>query len=184
MSRIQKKELRNKFINSRNLIKNKSLKENEIVNKLKNLLNLNKIPTSAYYSVNSEVNLNSFIRYMQSKDQRIVLPSINKINSYLVFKEWKENEKLIIGKYNIKIPSNNFFLNPKILLIPMVAFDIKKNRLGYGGGYYDRTLSRLEKKNKIITIGIAFDEQETTKIPTMSFDKKMDLIITESRILI
>ena len=100
MSRIQKKELRNKFINSRNLIKNKSLKENEIVNKLKNLLNLNKIPTSAYYSVNSEVNLNSFIRYMQSKDQRIVLPSINKINSYLVFKEWKENEKLIIDLLN------------------------------------------------------------------------------------
>ncbi len=184
MSEASKKILRKKFIKSRNLIKNKCAKENEISDKLKNLLTLNKIPTSVYYSVRSEVNLDGFIKYMHANDQKVVLPVINKINSHLVFKEWKINESLKIGKYNIMVPSNNSFLNPKILLIPMLAFDLNKNRIGYGGGYYDRTISILDKKSKIVKIGIAFDEQQTKKVPTMIFDKKMDLIVTQSRILI
>ena len=63
----------------------------------------------------------------------------------------------------------------------MVAFDIKKNRIGYGGGYYDRTISFLKNKRKIFTIGVAFDEQEIEKVPIMEFDKKLDLIITPTR---
>ena len=81
-------------------------------------------------------------------------------------------------------PSINVYSTPKILLVPMLAFDKSKNRLGYGGGYYDRTISFLEKKNKILKFGVAFDEQEIKKVPTMRFDKKMDLILTPTKIII
>ena len=103
-------------------------------------------------------------------NQQKVFPVINKINSPLLFKEWKADDKLISGKYGIMIPSIKH--NSKILIVP-IAFDKNKDRLGYGGGYYDRTISFLEKNSKILKFGAAFDEQEIKKVPTMSFDKKM-----------
>ena len=81
-------------------------------------------------------------------------------------------------------PSIKFYATPKILIVPMLAFDKNKDRLGYGGGYYDRTISFLEKNSKILKFGVAFDEQEIKKVPTMSFDKKMDLILTPTKIII
>ena len=184
MSEFKKTKIRKKIIKSRQLIKNRNLKENKINEKLVQLINTNNIIISAYLSINNEVNINNFTKYLLRENQRIVLPVIDKSNSHLLFKELRINENLIPGKYGIMIPSNNIFLSPKILLIPMVAFDVEKNRLGYGGGYYDRTISYLEKKSKILKFGIAFDEQETKKVPTLNFDKKMDLIVTQSRIII
>ena len=184
MSEFKKTKIRKKIIKSRQLIKNRNLKENKINEKLVQLINTNNIIISAYLSINNEVNINNFTKYLLRENQRIVLPVIDKSDSHLLFKELRINENLIPGKYGIMIPSNNIFLIPKILLIPMVAFDVEKNRLGYGGGYYDRTISYLEKKSKILKFGIAFDEQETKKVPTLNFDKKMDLIVTQSRIII
>ena len=63
-------------------------------------------------------------------------------------------------------------------------WDKNKYRLGYGGGYYDRTISFLEKNSNILKFGVAFDEQEIKKVPTMRFDKKMDLILTPTKIII
>ncbi len=184
MVEIQKTKIRKNIIKSRQLIKNRNLKENKIKEKLVQLINTNNIIVSTYFSINHEVNINNFTKYLLGKNQRIVLPFIDKSNSHLLFKEWKIKENLFPGKYGIMTPANNSFLSPKILLIPMVAFDVKKNRLGYGGGYYDRTISYLEKKSKILKFGIAFDEQEIKKVPTLNFDKKMDLIVTQSRIII
>ena len=121
---------------------------------------------------------------MQNKDIKIALPVIIKKKSYLVFRLWRKNEKLVEDKFKIFIPDNYIHVEPKILLVPMVAFDKEKNRLGYGGGYYDRTITFLEKNNKILTIGVAFDQQESKYIPSMNFDKKMDVMVTQSRIII
>jgi len=179
-----KRDLRTKFLKKRKLVKNKINKEKKIVNKLKNLINCNSLVTAVYYSTKSEVNLINFIRHMHSNQQQILLPVINKINSPLLFKEWKADDKLILGKYGIMTPSIKLHATPKILIVPMLAFDKNKDRLGYGGGYYDRTISFLEKNSKILKFGVAFDEQEIKKVPTMSFDKKMDLILTPTKIII
>ena len=101
----------------------------------------------------------------------------------MLFKEWKADDKLIPGKYGIMTPSIKVYSTPKILIVPMLAFDKNKDRLGYGGGYYDRTIS-FRKNSKILKFGVAFDEQEIKKVPTMSFDKKMDLILTPTKIII
>ena len=179
-----KSDLRTKFLKKRNLVKNKINKEKKIVKKLKKLLNCNSLVTAVYYSTKSEVNLINFVYHMHKNQQKILLPVINKINSHLLFKEWKADDRLIPGKYGIMTPSIKFYETPKILIVPMLAFDKNKDRLGYGGGYYDRTISFLEKNSKILKFGVAFDEQEIKKVPTMSFDKKMDLILTPTKIII
>ena len=121
---------------------------------------------------------------MHKNQQKILLPVINKNNSPLLFKEWKSDDKLMPGKYGIMIPSIKLYATPKILIVPMLAFDKNKYRLGYGGGYYDRTISFLEKNSNILKFGVAFDEQEIEKVPTMRFDKRMDIILTPTKIII
>ena len=179
-----KNNLRIKCLKKRKNIKNKVNKEKKILPKLINLLNCNNVVTAVYYSTKSEVNLIDFVCHMHKNQQKILLPVIEKRNSPLSFKEWKRDDKLISGKYGIMTPSVNIYSTPKILIVPMLAFDNNKNRLGYGGGYYDRTISFLEKKSKILKFGVAFDEQEVKEVPTMRFDKKMDLILTPTKIII
>ena len=179
-----KRNLRIKCLKKRELVENKVNKEKKIFAKLKELLNCNGVTVAVYYSTKSEVNLTNLVKFMHKNQQKILLPFIDKKNSPLLFKEWRANDKLKKGKYGIMTPSINVYATPKILIIPMLAFDVNKARLGYGGGYYDRTISFLEKNSKILKFGVAFDEQEIKKVPIMSFDKKMDLILTPTKIII
>lgn len=80
-------------------------------------------------------------------------------------------------------PENNHFCEPTSIIIPLLGFDINKNRLGYGGGFYDRTIEFLEKKKKVLKIGVAFEEQEINTVPSMKYDKKLDLIVTPNRVI-
>ncbi|MEE2695138.1 MAG: 5-formyltetrahydrofolate cyclo-ligase [Pseudomonadota bacterium] len=179
----EKLTLRKSCLKSRILVKNKKFKEKRIIKNIECLINQNDLPISAYFPVKSEVNLLPLMKSFQKKERKICLPIIITDNSYLLFREWKLNCKLVTEKYKIRVPINSNLLEPRILLIPLLGFDSERNRLGYGGGYFDRTISFLEKKNKILKIGVAFDEQERKKIPTTKFDKKMDTIITQSRII-
>jgi len=93
------------------------------------------------------------------------------------------NAPFVINQYGIPEPSSGAVVNPDILLVPLVAFDKNLNRLGYGAGYYDRLIEFLKKKKKIITIGLAFDFQESNSIPTSKYDQKLDYIVTNKNIL-
>ena len=177
-------KLRKKFINIRGSLKGKKIKEEKLNINLKKIINPSYPAISMYYPVRSEVSLLNFASYMHKNNHQIALPEILRKKSYLHFRVWKKDDRLKMGKFNILIPEKNLYIVPRVLLIPMVAFDKNKSRLGYGGGYYDRTISFLQKNNNIITIGIAFDEQESKKIPEMKYDKKMDIIVTQSRIII
>ena len=180
----KKLKLRKRFLIKRQLIIDRINKEKKINENLINILSSTNLIISLYISVKSEVNLTETSKFMHKNKKKIALPIIENKDMHLLFKEWKDGEVLQKGKYDIKIPINKNFLEPRVLVVPMVAFDIKKNRLGYGGGFYDKTISYLEKKNKILKFGIAFDEQESKSIPVNNFDKKMDVIFTQSRIII
>ena len=91
--------------------------------------------------------------------------------------------KLVSGRYKIPTPQNDNFLLPSVLLVPLVGFDVNKNRIGYGGGFYDRTINFLKKEKNILSIGIGFDEQEFKNIPVEKNDMKLDMIITQTRII-
>ena len=99
------------------------------------------------------------------------------------FFQWSRKIPLKINKYGIPEPLSKKITYPDVLLVPLVGYDDKLNRLGYGGGFYDRYISKIEKNKKIIKIGLAYSFQRLKKIPINSHDKKLDYIFTEKGIL-
>ena len=94
------------------------------------------------------------------------------------FYRWSFFDPLKINKYGIPEPETHSKVYPDILLIPLVAFDENLNRLGYGGGYYDRLITKLSKKKKIIKIGLALSVQKINEVPVNKYDKRLDYIVT------
>ena len=140
----------------------------------------NKINLSIYYPMSYEVNTLKLLE-LNTKDKiRFFLPVI-KGNNSMYFHNWQKDDLLQINKLGILEPMIlNSHKVPDVMLIPMLAFDKDKNRLGYGGGFYDRYLNKFLKKNKnIITVGIAFSFQNYHKIPISDEDVKLDYILTE-----
>ena len=132
-----------------------------------------------YYPIGSEVSTIELIKYLRKKKYIISLPVLEK-NFVMSFYEWNNKSPLKINNYGIPEPVKLKKIIPSILIIPIVAFDTELNRLGYGGGFYDRTIAYLEKRKKITTIGIGFHDQKIDDLPRMKFDKKLDLVITEN----
>ena len=91
-------------------------------------------------------------------------------------------DPLKINKFGIPETVSKKRIFPKVLLVPLVGFDNKFNRLGYGGGYYDRYLSENENDKDVIKIGVGFSFQKVKNLPVNKYDKKLDFIITEKTI--
>jgi len=90
---------------------------------------------------------------------------------------------MIIGAFGAKIPENGELVEPDLMIVPLVAFDRSGARLGYGGGFYDRSLEKLRQKKKTIAIGFAYSSQEVFKIPTEKTDQNLDIVVTEKEII-
>ena len=181
---MNKDEIRSLLLSKRDSLKNRSKKENLILNKLKKFEFSKEEVISGYISHKSEVNIFSFLKKLSKKKLTICYPFILKKNHHLLFKKWVYGKtKLVSGRYKIPTPQNDNFLLPSVLLVPLVGFDVNKNRIGYGGGFYDRTINFLKKEKNILSIGIGFDEQEFKNIPVEKNDMKLDMIITQTRII-
>ena len=98
------------------------------------------------------------------------------------FYRWSFDEPLLINDYGIPEPISKRKVYPEILLIPLMGFDNEFNRLGYGGGFYDRYLAKKGNSRKILKIGVGFSLQKVSKIPTNQHDVSLDNIITEKKI--
>ena len=137
-----------------------------------------KISLALYYPANFELNVLKILEYNYILAQDILLPKIDK-NFQMNFFPWKKNKALQVNKYGILQPLKSEVTIPDIILIPLLAFDQDKHRIGYGKGFYDRYLSRLIKKNvKILTVGVAFSFQRYDKLSTSKNDVRLDLILT------
>ncbi|WP_444455115.1 5-formyltetrahydrofolate cyclo-ligase [Rhodobacter capsulatus] len=97
----------------------------------------------------------------------------------LVFRTWTPEAALIPGPFGAAIPETGAEITPRVLIVPLVAFDRRGYRLGYGGGFYDRTLERLRAAGPATAIGFAFAAQEMEAVPTEPTDQPLDLIVTE-----
>ena len=150
-----------------------------LINLLKNKLNRGKINISIYYPNSFEVDVLKILEIEFFKKCNFLLPIIEK-NNKMNFYKWKRNDLLNLNKFGIPEPVNSKKMLPSVILIPLLAFDKAKNRLGYGGGFYDKFLSRYIKINKnILTIGVAFSFQKYHKLPVNHKDFKLDFVVTE-----
>ena len=143
-----------------------------------------KIIIAGYYPSNYEVDILNFLREASKKRFKIVLPVIRS-SSTMSFKSWIFREPLYVSKFGILEPKNsNREIIPDLIMVPIVAFDHRLNRIGYGKGYYDRSLKKVSKnKKKTISLGIAYSFQKCTKIPVNKHDFKLDYIFTERGII-
>ena len=161
--------------------KNIQINFNQIIKILKKEKITNKI-IGGYYPVNFEIDSLTLLKKFKKKKFNISLPVIKK-KFQMDFHSWSFSEPLKINKYGIPEPENKNTVYPDVLLIPLVAFDKNLNRLGYGGGYYDRLIKKLSKKKNIIKIGLAFSVQEIDKVPINMYDQKLDYIVTNKNII-
>ena len=178
-----KSRLRKKILKIREKINKKNIKID--FDKIINLFKEEKITKKnigGYFPVNFEIDDLDLLRKFKKKNFKISLPVIKK-NFKMDFYNWSFSEPLKINKYGIPEPEAKILVYPDILLVPLVAFDKKLNRLGYGGGYYDRLIEKLSKKKKIIKIGLALSVQKINKIIINKYDQKLDYIVTNKYII-
>ena len=175
---MDKSQIRKKILKIR---KQKTIKKfifniDSILNILKKKKNSGKI-IGGYYPYNYEVDILQILEKFEKKKFIITLPKIKK-NSQMNFYQWSTYDPLAINKFGIPEPISKMVKYPDVLLVPLVAFDKNFNRIGYGGGFYDRYIKKVRKQKKVLTIGFAYSFQKVKKIPTNNYDIGLDFIIT------
>ena len=142
----------------------------------KNIYNL-----AFYYPINTEVDPFPIARLLKERNLNYCLPVVQKLNSPLIFKEWKEDTKLVVSNFGAKIPSEGDLIVPDLMLIPLLAYDDFGYRLGYGGGFYDRTIKYFRRNKQVKYIGLAFSGQKSYHdLPSEVYDVPLDAVLTET----
>ena len=107
------------------------------------------------------------------------VPVIQAAGQPLLFSAWEPDAPMKEGPFGAQIPARDDFFEPEIVIVPLVAFDGQGGRLGYGGGFYDRTLEQLRAKRATLAIGFAYAAQEAEELPLEPTDQQLDMIVTE-----
>ena len=178
-----KSEIRKKILKLRkkNYSKNLSINFDKFLKFLSRKKIKNKI-IGGYYPYNYEINTLEILKKLEKKKYLISLPKISN-NHKMNFYYWSFKDPLAVNSYGIPEPISKKKIIPEVLLIPLVAYDSQLNRLGYGGGFYDRYISIAQHNKKVIKIGLAFSYQKINKLPVNKNDQKLDYIITEKNLI-
>lgn len=193
---LLRKHFRKHFLATRKAIsETETLAKSQIIQQkaveyfLQNQIGAGQKIVSLYLAINNEVLTSNIADFCLSNKICYCYPKILQKDSPLVFIEQDKSTTLARSKiyHTIKEPlitAKSILLEPNIILIPLVAFDKHCNRLGMGGGFYDRTIADFKKRGiDFISIGLAFENQRVTEdIETTEFDQKLDFIITETNI--
>jgi 5-formyltetrahydrofolate cyclo-ligase len=139
---------------------------------------------AGYSPIRSECDPIPLMRGLAAKGAQLALPVVEGKDQPLSFSEWRQGEQLMAGPFGILQPRPEALsLEPDIVLVPLVAFDRTCRRIGYGAGYYDRTLADLRKRKPVVTVGIAFAVQEIEGIAAGGHDECLDLVLTERDVI-
>jgi 5-formyltetrahydrofolate cyclo-ligase len=135
---------------------------------------------AAYWPIKGEASPLPLLEVLAARGIATALPAIAQRYEPLVFRRWRPGEALIAAEFGLEEPAATApLLCPDLLFLPLVAFDRNGYRLGYGAGYYDRTLAQLRVAGPPITVGIAYAFQELPEIPAEAHDQKLDYVLTD-----
>lgn len=135
---------------------------------------------SGFFPYMSEIDTRPLLTTMVAQGWRTALPVVEGAGVPLSFRSWVPGEPTVPGAWNIPIPPRSASqVVPDVMLVPLLAFDRQGFRLGYGGGFYDRTISLARQQRKIIAIGVAYAEQEIEAVPHDGHDEPLDWVLTE-----
>lgn len=139
---------------------------------------------SAYWPINKEFDVRFLLDELVNQGFTCALPCVQKGSRILTFKKWSHDTKMVQGAFDILEPEDGEELIPDVIIAPLLAFDQKGYRLGYGGGYYDATIESLRSQKEIIYIGAAFAEQAVLfKLPREEHDIPLDYMLTPKGVI-
>jgi len=136
-------------------------------------------PVSGFWPTRSEVDITPLLTALVQDGHPVGLPVMQGRGKPLLFRRWRPGVVLVPGPFSIPVPDESAEpIVPSLVIVPLLAFDAAGYRLGYGGGYYDRTLAVLRRAGRVLAVGVAFAAQEVAAVPRESFDQPLDWIVT------
>jgi len=150
---------------------------------LARLPDLRNLTVAGYFPLTDELDSRPAMQMAAGAGARVGLAVVAGRDAPLVFRQWQPGDELEPGPFGTFHPRSGAALDPDILLVPLLGFDRTGHRLGYGAGYYDRTLAELRGQRSVLALGLAFDVQEVPEVPAEANDQALDMVITERRTL-
>ena len=139
---------------------------------------------SAFWPLAEELDTLPLLHALHEQGHQMLLPVMLGAGKPLAFGTWQPGDRLKEAAFKTLEPSDDKArLAPDIMLCPLLAFDRRGYRMGYGGGFYDRSIAQLQQQGELLTIGIAFAAQEVATIPTGEYDMPLDMIVTEKEVI-
>lgn len=137
---------------------------------------------SGYMPIRTEIDPVPAMTALAARN-RLCVPVIEAAGRPLRFREWAPGCAMVDGPFGARVPETGDWLVPAILIVPLVAFDARANRLGYGGGFYDRTLEGLRAAGPVRAIGFAYAAQRLADLPLEPTDQRLDAVVTEAGVI-
>jgi 5-formyltetrahydrofolate cyclo-ligase len=135
---------------------------------------------SGFWPIRDEIDIRRLLAGLHEEGMPCALPVVRARGEPLIFRRWRPADVLEPGGFGLsQPPSGAPELTPRIVLTPLLAVDSRGNRLGYGGGYYDRTLRRLRGREPVVAVGMAFEAQRIADVPHDGGDEPLDWLVTE-----
>ena len=136
---------------------------------------------SGFSSLPEEFRAWPLLRRLHGEGHALALPVMQGKNLPLIFRAWAPGDAMDTAVWGIAEPKDDKpALEPDVVLVPLLAFDAAGRRLGYGGGYYDRTLRGLRGRKSIVAVGLAYDESQVDAVPHLDYDERLDWVLRPS----
>jgi 5-formyltetrahydrofolate cyclo-ligase len=136
---------------------------------------------SGFSAIRDEIDPAALLERLAGEGHRLALPVLQGKGQPLLFRQWAPGDEMASATWGIAEPlPDRPVLEPDVVLVPLLAFDAEGYRLGYGGGFYDRTLARLRSLKPIVAVGIGYDELKIDAVPHLDYDQRLDWVLTPS----
>ena len=139
---------------------------------------------AGYWPMRTEIDLRPLLIALANTGREVALPAVTRLGQPLDFRRWRPGMALATGRFGTQHPPEDAKrIEPDVLLIPLLAFDRRHFRLGYGAGFYDRTLADLRARKTVLAVGVGFAAQRVEAVPVDPWDQRLDLVLTEQGIM-